>query len=138
VIRDIITTAGGEVDDESMAALDVALPARVSFATTTSPVNRLTAIDDFSTSAGCWWGVNALGKVVAGVIDIPAPTPSLLLGKNEINSISHSSMQAPAWRIRGRVSAQWEPSNEFRALCIADPASALVGDQPGFRAAFRQ
>jgi len=113
LLTDIITTAGGELNLNSMRELNVAIPGLAGFATSTSPVNRLNAIDEFMTAAGCWWGVNALGKVVAGVIDTPGTKATLALTKIQTNTIALNTVQPPAWRIRVGYRRNWEPETNF-------------------------
>jgi len=113
LLTDIITSAGGEVNVNSMAELNVAVPGLAGFATSTSPINRLNAIDEFMTSAGCWWGVGPFGKVIAGVIDTPGTTATLALTKTETNTMALNTVQPPAWRIRVGYRRNWEPETNF-------------------------
>jgi hypothetical protein len=52
----------------ALAALDAAAQAQqASLVTTTAPVNRLAAIDDFVNTGGCWWGFNPLGMATGAL-----------------------------------------------------------------------
>ncbi len=117
LIRWMIEDAGGEVDDDYMGRLDAALLVPISYATSTTPVNRLDAIDDFVTNSGCWWSCGPLAKAIAGVIDVPAAIANTLLDDGSrgraIKTLDLNTIHPPAWRIRVGYQRNWSPETGF-------------------------
>lgn len=114
LITVVVTDAGGKVDAAAMAALDASTQLQqASLVTNTTPVNRLSGMDDFVTAGGCWWGFNPLEQATGAAISIPDPIGKYKLTAVEINTISLNTMQPLAWRLRVGSQRNWQPESSF-------------------------
>ncbi len=114
LITVVIQSAGGAVDAVALAALDAAAQAQqASLVTTTAPVNRLAAIDDFVNTGGCWWGFNPLGMATGAPISAPDPVGKYRLSTLQIASITLDTIQPLAWRLRIGSQRNWQPETAF-------------------------
>jgi hypothetical protein len=117
------------VDQDYMDSLDIAMPGPVSYATTTVPVNRLDAVDDVITNAGCWWAVSQpINRAAAGVIDVPAELATYLLDETNIQSIELNTIQPPAWRIRVGFQRNWSPQSSFATSVLQAEQKEMESD----------
>jgi hypothetical protein len=114
LIAAVVTDAGGKVDAAAMTALDTSTSLQeASLVTDTTPVNRLSAIDDFVTAGGCWWGINPIEQATGAAISIPDPVGKYKLTEVEINTIALNTEQPLAWRIRVGSQRNWKPESSF-------------------------
>lgn len=136
LFRDIVTEAGGVVDEDAMTALDIAAPYLIGWWTGADEVQRPAALDEIMTSVFGWWGDGTDGKITAGVLDVPpdADLPDgstddeifdalsalsdLALTTVEINSLQLTKLLPPAWRIRVEHSRNWSPLSSFADAVI--------------------
>lgn len=114
LITAVVTDAGGLVDAVAMDALDTSTQLQqASLVTNTTPVNRLSAQDDFVTAGGCWWGFNPLEQATGAAISIPDAVGKYRLTEVEINTISLNTIQPLAWRLRIGSQRNWQPESSF-------------------------
>jgi hypothetical protein len=140
LITIMVAEAGAHltIDQDAMNALTLLVPHYQSYWTSTTPVNRLSAFDDITLSAGCWWSCNAIGEITAGAIQLPDNVATLIvaggpadgvlggapmfdagLAANEpaadqgVMTLALNTIQPLAWRIRCGYERNWVPETNF-------------------------
>lgn len=109
----IVTEAGGSVDTDAMAQLDLDAPYLISWYTGTEPVNRLDALDQVMSGVGGFWFFNSVGECVAGVLAAPDDVAELTITPITIAGMASVGVLPPAWRIRIEYARNWQPVSNF-------------------------
>lgn len=149
LITQIVTRKGTAVNSASMAQLDLDWAAGVGLYTGTADVNCLNILDEITAAEVCWWTFDATGAVEAGVFDIAAFRPDLLLLGSQpnvpldrnflpsaafaaldpipkmINSLAQVGVIPPAYRIRVGYAGRASPETAFLAGATAQEQTDL-------------
>lgn len=157
LITHIATHKNVPVDASSMQQLDLDWGAGVGFYTSTDDVNCLDALDRITSSQVCWWTLNELGAVRAGVFDVAkfradltfmGSQPGIPLDINllppqallpidpvpkMLNSLAQVGIIQPAYRVRVGYAGRATPETSFLGGATAQEqadlsASELVAD----------
>ncbi len=108
-IREIVTSLGQEVDEESFSSFTTAASGLIGFYTI-DPINKLDVLDEICFGVGGWWTFGSDGKIRIGVIAAPS-LPDIGLSEINISSLQLSGIIPPAWRIRVEYKRNWQPLN---------------------------
>lgn len=132
LIRQIAALSGLSVDETAMTALDATAGGLIGYFAD-QPVNRLDVLDQIAQGVGGWWGVDMLGNVTAGVIDVPAATADLTLTEGgpepsygTIATLQLSRVIPPVWRLRVEYARNWSPESSFLDT-VSESEQAVLG-----------
>lgn len=113
LIRTLVESAGGTVNDDSMTQFATDAGYQVGYYTGTEPINIDDMLDDITAGLGAWWAVNDIGEIIAGVIQAPEEITDVDYDKVEIADCKLVGIIPPAYKIRVEYQRNWNPVSQF-------------------------
>lgn len=133
IVNYIVTTrstlSSGDIDAANFTAMNATAAQTVGLYIDARE-NIINALDDLATSVGGWWGFSRAGLLQLGVLIVPAGTPALTLGVDDIaeRGVSVKRRDLPLAQYTLGWKRCWTVQTSGLAGAVTEATKAVLGD----------